>query len=53
MVNGCKIEIKGDEIIVTGIDKEAVGLTAAKLERVTKIKARDRRVFQDGIFRVE
>jgi large subunit ribosomal protein L6 len=53
MVNGCKVEVKGDEITVTGIDKEAVGLSAAKLERVTKIKSRDRRVFQDGIFRVE
>lgn len=52
-VNGCKVEIKDDEITVTGIDKEAVGLTAAKLERATKIKSRDRRVFQDGIFRVE
>jgi large subunit ribosomal protein L6 len=53
IVGDCKVEIKGDEIIVSGIDKEAVGLTAANLERVTKIKAKDRRVFMDGIFRVE
>ncbi len=53
IVGDCKVEVKGDEIIVSGIDKEAVGLTAANLERVTKIKRKDRRVFMDGIFRVE
>ncbi len=52
IVGDCKIEIKGDEIIVTGINKEDVGQTAANLERSTWIKARDRRVFQDGIFRL-
>jgi large subunit ribosomal protein L6 len=53
IVGGCKVEVKGDEITVIGIDKEAVGLTAANLERATHIKSRDRRVFQDGIFRVD
>jgi len=51
IVGDCKVEIKGDEITVTGINKEEVGQTAANLERVTWIKSRDRRVFQDGIFR--
>jgi large subunit ribosomal protein L6 len=50
VVGECKVEIKGDEIIVTGINKENVGQTAANLEKATWIKARDRRVFQDGIF---
>lgn len=49
----CKVEIKGDEITVTGISKDDVGLTAANLERVTKVKKKDRRVFQDGIFRLD
>lgn len=53
IVNDCKVEIKGDEIVVTGINKENVGQTAANLERATWIRARDRRVFQDGIFRLE
>lgn len=50
IVGNCKVEIKGDEIAVTGISKEAVGETSSNLEKVTRIKARDRRVFQDGIF---
>ena len=52
IVGDCKVEINGDEITVTGINKEDVGQTAANLERSTWIKARDRRVFQDGIFRL-
>jgi len=52
IVGDCKVEIKGDEITVVGINKENVGQTAANLERATWIKARDRRVFQDGIFRL-
>ena len=51
IVGDCKVEVKGDEITVTGINKEDVGQTAANLERVTWIRSRDRRVFQDGIFR--
>ena len=53
IVGDCKIEVKGDEITITGINKEDVGQTAANLERVTWVRARDRRVFQDGIFRLK
>ena len=38
------------EVTVSGIDKEAVGRTAANIERCTTVKNRDRRVFQDGIY---
>jgi len=50
IVGDAKVEIKGDEIIVTGINREEVGQTCGNLERSTKIKSRDRRIFQDGIF---
>ena len=50
IINDCKVEIQGDEIIITGIDRESVGQTAANMEKSTWIKARDRRVFIDGIF---
>ncbi|MAF35965.1 50S ribosomal protein L6 [archaeon] len=53
IVEGVEVEIKEDLIDVTGISKEAVGQTAANLEQATKIRNRDRRRFQDGIFIIE
>lgn len=40
------------EVVVSGIDKENVGQTAANIERCVTVKNRDRRVFQDGIYLV-
>jgi len=50
---GVKVEVKKQEIIVTGIDVEAVGQTAANIEQATRITGKDRRVFQDVIYNVE
>ncbi len=47
------VTIQGDEILITGMDKEHVGQTAANIEQATKIKGRDPRVFQDGIYLTE
>ncbi|ADN36952.1 ribosomal protein L6P [Methanolacinia petrolearia DSM 11571] len=47
---GVKMKIAGDEITLTGIDKELVGTTASRIEKATKVRGRDTRVFQDGIY---
>jgi len=47
------VTIKGDEVIVNGINKEDVGQTAANIQQATKIRRFDPRVFQDGIYLVE
>ncbi len=47
---GTKVEVKGDDVIVKGIDKEAVGQTAANIEQATKITRKDLRKFLDGIY---
>lgn len=47
-----KVQVKGDEVTVEGINKEDVGQTMANIEQATKIKGRDPRVFQDGIYLV-
>ena len=53
VIGDCKVEVKDDIITVSGISKDDVGQTAANMERATRIKDRDRRVFQDGVFRLK
>ncbi|MFH1393878.1 MAG: 50S ribosomal protein L6 [Candidatus Micrarchaeota archaeon] len=48
--DGTKLQVKGQNISITGPDKEAVGQTAANLRSATKIKGKDGRIFQDGIY---
>ncbi len=50
IVEGVKVTAKGDDVTVSGIDKEKVGQTVANIERATKVKKRDIRVFQDGVY---
>jgi len=47
------VEVKGDTVIVRSINKEHAGQTAANIEKATRIKNRDPRVFQDGIYIVK
>jgi len=47
------LKIEGDKIILESIDKDAVGQSAANIEITTKIRSRDRRIFQDGIWITE
>lgn len=53
ILGNTKVTIKGDQVILNGIDKEDVGQTAANIRTATKIKRFDPRVFQDGVYLVE
>lgn len=53
ITKGVKVEINGVKVIVKSNDLESAGQTAANLEKATKIKGRDRRVFQDGVYIVK
>ena len=44
-----KIENKTD-VVVSGADREKVGQTSANIEQACRIRRRDRRVFQDGVY---
>lgn len=50
IVGNTKVSVKGDRITISGIHKRHVGETAANIERATKIKGFDLRVFQDGVY---
>ncbi len=45
-----EIKINGNIITISSYDIEAAGLAAAIIERLSKVRNKDRRVFQDGIF---
>jgi len=53
LVGGAKVDVKGQDVTVSGVDKESVAQTAANIEQTTKIRNLDPRVFQDGIYIIE
>jgi large subunit ribosomal protein L6 len=50
LVGSTKVVAKGQSVTVSGPDREAVGQTLANLKAAMKIKDKDGRVFQDGIY---
>jgi large subunit ribosomal protein L6 len=50
---GVEAKVDGEFVVLTGPDIERVGQSAANIERTTKIRDYDPRVFQDGIYIVE
>ena len=45
-----KVLAKGDDVVVQGINLEDVSQTAANIQKATKVKKKDPRVFLDGIY---
>ncbi len=50
IVKGVKVNVKGADVTVEGVDREACGQTAANIEKATRRRGFDRRTFQDGIY---
>jgi large subunit ribosomal protein L6 len=44
------VKVNGDIVRVESTDKEKAGRTASQIELLTRVRNRDRRIFQDGIF---
>ncbi|SFG50404.1 large subunit ribosomal protein L6 [Halopelagius inordinatus] len=47
------VQIDGEDITLSGPSKEDVGQTAADIEQLTRVKDKDQRVFQDGVYITE
>lgn len=45
-----KVTLEGEDIILESYDKESLGQTAANIKKCCRIKKKDPRVFQDGIY---
>ena len=50
IMDHAKVTVKDEDVIVQGIDIEDVSQTAANIQRATKVKNKDPRVFLDGIY---
>jgi large subunit ribosomal protein L6 len=50
IVGETKVVVQGDKLVLTGNNKEDLGQTAANIEQACRIRKRDPRVFQDGIY---
>ncbi len=46
-----KVDVKGDDVIITGPVLTDVSQTAANVQQKSKVKNKDHRVFLDGIYR--
>ena len=50
IVGDTKVYVQGEDVIVEGVDIEAVAQTAANIQQATRIRRKDLRKFLDGIY---
>jgi len=49
-LDNVEVKVKGEDVILTGPDKETLGQTAANIQKCCRIRKKDPRVFQDGVY---
>ena len=52
-IDGVDVKIDGEDVIVSGYDIEKTGQVATNIEKGAKVRNKDRRVYQDGIFIIQ
>lgn len=50
IVGDVRVYVEGEDVVVEGVDIEAVGQTAANIQQATRIRRKDLRKFLDGIY---
>ncbi|MEW6722488.1 MAG: 50S ribosomal protein L6 [Candidatus Micrarchaeota archaeon] len=53
LIGNTKVVAKGQAVTVSGPDKEAVGQTVANIRSAMRIRDKDGRIFQDGLYDAE
>jgi len=53
LVPGVTVTVKGEDIELKSADIEKAGNVATQIEKGTRVRNKDRRIYQDGIFIVE
>jgi len=53
IMEGVTVKVDGEDLTVSGANKEAVSQTAARIEQLCKKGDRDPRTFQDGVYITE
>jgi large subunit ribosomal protein L6 len=44
------VEVKGEDVHLIGPDKEILGQTAANIKKICRIRKKDPRIYQDGVY---
>ncbi len=44
------VEVDGEDVYFIGVDKEVLGQIAADLKKICRIRKKDPRIFQDGVY---
>lgn len=50
LIPNVEVKVNGDEIVISGANKELAGQMAARIEKMCRITDRDKRIFQDGCY---
>lgn len=50
IAEGVDVQVDGEDLEIRGTDRDAVGLTAGRIEQACKKGNRDPRTFQDGVY---
>ena len=48
--DGATVKLNGTEVVVESSNKEIAGQVSADIETLAKVRGRDKRIFQDGIY---
>ncbi len=52
-IPGVDVKVNGEDVVVTGYDIEKTGQVATNIEKGAKVRNKDRRIYQDGIFIIQ